>query len=111
MSGEIIDLKLRMNRSAVLPERRIDGWQYENERGHIAWHVRTWPHTDPIEEYWVEGNEFYEIVGLHYAVNMLPLNRIETGRRIIGMDETKRTTILNTIAQWEKEESEIATKP
>jgi hypothetical protein len=101
MSREPIDLELKMSRSVVLPERRIDGWQYENERGKIAWHVRTWPHGDPIEDYWVEGGEFYEVVGLHYAVNMLPLNRIETGRRITGMDAAKREAILNAISGWE----------
>jgi hypothetical protein len=96
-------LELKLQRSGWFHGRRVDGWQYGNERGELAWHVRTWPNSgDPIDDYWVEGGEFYEVTGLHIAMNMLPMNRIETGRRIIEMDVEKKDAILNAIVEWEK---------
>lgn len=101
MAEEPHDLQLKLQRSGWFDARRVDGWQYEDGRGDLAWHIRTWPESgDPIEDYWVEGGEFYEVVEIHLA-NDIP-KRIETGRRITGIDATKRIGILNVIAEWEK---------
>jgi hypothetical protein len=103
VAEELHDLQLKLRRSGWFDARRVDGWQYQGERGELAWHIRTWPESgDPIEDYWVEDGEFYEVVELHLDMNDLPMNRIETGRRITGIDTAKRIGILNAIAEWEK---------
>jgi hypothetical protein len=107
MDGEKHDLQLKLRRSGEFNERRVDGWQYEKEHGKLTWHIKTWLTSgSPIEEYWIEGGEFYEVLGKHYAVNMQPVNHIETGRMIVEIDPIKRETILNAIAEWEKAEVE-----
>ena len=81
------------------------GNQTEDERGARAWHITTWKDGhDPVNDYWVEDGKFYEVTALHIAVNMGPLNRIETGRLITGMDVEKKKTVLDAIAKWEQEE-------
>jgi hypothetical protein len=103
MADEQRGLRLKLQRSGWFDGRRVDGSQFEDERGDLAWHIKTWPDSgDPIEDYWVEGGEFYEVVELQSAMDDLALNRIETGRRITGIDPAKRTGILNAIAAWEK---------
>lgn len=103
MAEEPHDLQLKLQRSGWFDARRVDGWQYEDKRGGLAWHIRTWPESgDPVEDYWVEGDEFYEVVAIHLPMNGLVRNRIETGRRITGIDPAKRSGILNAIAEWEK---------
>jgi hypothetical protein len=103
MAGERHNLQLKLQRSGWFNEHRVDGWQFEDERGKLAWHIRTWPNSgDPIDDYWVEGSVFYEVVRLDLAMNMIPMNQIETGGRITGMDASKRDAVLNAIAEWEK---------
>ena len=103
MDAEHHDLQMKMNRSGFFGERRVDGWQYENELGELAWHVRTWPNSgDPIDDYWFKDGEFYEVTKLDIWRNMTPENRIEIGRRIMGMDAEKRDAMLSAIAEWEK---------
>ncbi len=103
MADEQHGLRLKLQRSAWFDGRRVDGSQFEDDRGDLAWHIRTWPDSgEPIEDYWVEGGEFYEVVELHSDMDNLAMNRIETGRRITGIDPAKRTGILNAIAEWEK---------
>jgi hypothetical protein len=103
------DLQLKLQRSGWFDARRVDGWQYEDERGQLAWHIRTWLEggdrveddreaDNGVEDYWVEGGEFYEVVEIH-LVNELP-KRIETGRKVTGIDAAKRSGILKTIAEW-----------
>lgn len=113
MESEQHSLTKKMDRKGVFDGRNVQGFQYQNERMVLAWHINTWPNSgDPIEDYWVENGEFYEIVGRHFAVNMLPINRIETGRRIIEMEPAKRDSILNAIAEWEKPiEDEVPLTP
>jgi hypothetical protein len=103
MAEEQHALQLKLQRSGWFGERRVDGWQFEDERGGVAWHIRTWPNSgDPIDDYWVERSEFYEVVRLDLAINAIPMNRIETGRKITEMDVLKRGAVLNAIAEWEK---------
>jgi hypothetical protein len=76
MNSDKHDLQLKLRRSGEFNERRVDGWQYENEQGELTWHITTWSISgDPIEDYWFTGGEFYEIVGKHFAVNIQPLNQ------------------------------------
>jgi hypothetical protein len=103
MTAERHDLQWILQRSGWFDERRVDGWQYGNQRGKLSWHIRTWPNSgEPIESYWVEGSEFFEVTRLDLAMNAIPMNRIETGRRIVEMDAGKRDAILKAIAEWEK---------
>jgi autonomous glycyl radical cofactor GrcA len=103
MVGELHNLRLKLQRSGWLDGRRVDGWLFEDERGNLGWHIRTWPNGgDPVDDYWVEGSEFYEVLRLDLAMKATPTNRIETGRRIIEMDVAKRDTILIAIGEWKK---------
>lgn len=105
MSEERHQLRVVLQRRGVFDGRIVLGIQMADERGRLAWHITTWTNGhDPVEDYWVEGGNFYEVTGVHIAVDIGPRNRIETGRLITGMDAEKNTTILDAIAKWEREE-------
>lgn len=109
MPKELRDFQRKLQRSGFLGERRVDGWQYEDESGQLAWHVRIWPNCeDPINGYWIEGCDFFEIKRSGGPLNTIPTIRFEVGPKIIEMDAVKRGAILDAIAKWEKlVESEI----
>lgn len=109
MTEELRNFQPKLRRSGLFGERRIDGWQYEDDRGQLAWRVRTWENSGgPIDHYWIEGGNFFEVTHEGGPLNTIPTIRFETGPRIIGMDAAKRDAILNAIAKWEKlVESEI----
>lgn len=88
-------------RAGVYDGRIVQGFEFEDERGIRAWHITTWT-TDRnvIEDYWIEGDKFHEVLGLYLNAN----SRIEIGRLIVDIEEQKRTVILNALRKWEQEE-------
>lgn len=103
MGNEHHALQLKLNRSGFFADRRVDGRQYENEQGTLAWHIMTWPNVGhPIDGYWVERGEFYEVTRLNIPMNAIPSIRIEVGRRIVEMDTDKKDAIIKAINEWEK---------
>src|ERR1035441_1148085 len=42
MADEQRGLRLKLQRSGWFDGRRVDGSQFEDERGDLAWHIKTW---------------------------------------------------------------------
>jgi hypothetical protein len=92
---------LKLERHGIFDGWRIVGRQFEDEIGQLAWRIDTMPRNeDSSDDCWVEGREFYEIVGRQLAT---PTTRIVTGGTITEMDAAKRDAILKAIAEWEKQ--------
>ena len=62
----------------------------------------------PIDEYWIDGGKFYEMLGTDISGYPGVPNRMETGREVIEIEQKKRDTILKAIAGWELEPLEIS---
>ncbi len=93
-------------KKGVFDERAVNGFQYREETGRIAWHITTWPKNGHSkDDYWMRGDEFFEVVGLHLAVPPHGGTLIQTGRPIEGIEEGKKNAILEAIRTWESEEA------
>lgn len=107
MADEEHQLRSIGHRIGVFDGRTIRGSHFEDERAMRGWHISTWTQEHGVvDDYWVSGENFYEMLRLDIAGYPGVNNRIEIGGRVIEMDETKRTTILKALAQWEVEENE-----
>ena len=109
MAEEHHSLELVMRRAGIFDGRTIHARQFRDDQGKLVWHVTTWPEEgDPIDDYWVEGDEFREIVRLDMYINLTPNSRVEIGRLIVEMNEQKRKSILGALAKWQEEFAEIS---
>lgn len=86
-------------------DRVVQGVPFTNDAEKTAWHITTWPSSgSPIDDYWYEAPDFFEMLRIDYAVNLRPENRFETGRKIIEMDVQKERSLRQAIKEWEKPE-------
>jgi hypothetical protein len=93
-------------RRGAFGDRVVQGVPFTNEAGRTAWHIMTWPSDDsPIDDYWYEAPDFFEILRIDYAVNLRPENHFETGGKIIEMDRQKETNLRQAIREWEESEA------
>jgi hypothetical protein len=101
MTEERHALEQTMRRAGIFDGRTVHATQYKNEQGKIGWFIMTWPFEgDPVDDYWLEGENFYRIVGLSIWP---PSSQIETGRIVSDMDIAVRKVVMDAIAKWEAE--------
>jgi hypothetical protein len=77
--GETISLTKKAHRHEIFGAYEMNGFQYQNDDdGKLAWHMTAIHYEkDEIKDYWVVGEEFFEI-GIHYAFNHTATNLIRT---------------------------------
>jgi hypothetical protein len=80
--------EVKSRRKSVVEGRVIWGVNLCDERGRSVWHITTRAEGIVVAEtFWLENGEFYEAVRLEEAVNELPITNIETGRRVVQMNQ------------------------
>jgi len=95
-------IQLQSTRKTIIDGRHVDGWNYLQGNGKSAWYIKTWPvERDPIDDYWVEGKEFFEMISMNSSGTTIPVSSIEIGRPISEMDAAKKAAVLKAIAEWE----------
>ena len=96
-------IQLQTTRSTIIEGRRVAGWLYLEGDGKAGWYIKTWPvDSDPIDDYWVEGTQFYEMLSLQSSGHTIPISKIEVGRQISDIEPAKRSAVLAAIAEWER---------
>lgn len=82
-------------------ERILLGRRFEDERGIRGWHITTWPVDGyQIDDYWIEAETYYEMLGWHISGYPGVAHRVKTGRPVAPIEVKNRDTILKTLAQW-----------
>jgi len=96
-------------RAGTFDGRIMLGRRFEDETGTRSWHVTTWPVEGyQIDDYWIEGDRFFEMIGWYISGFPGQPDQLVTGRLIVEIEEKKKDTLLKGIAQWEIEAPEIS---
>ena len=74
----------------------VTGFQFQAPDGEIGWFITAWPHQDPIHDYWVHGNKFYNV-----TPHLDPRSKFEIFDEVKKLDPAEKKAILEAIEEWE----------
>jgi hypothetical protein len=88
-------------RGGAFDDYSVQGLQYENTNGEIAWHISAWGDRNPVSHYWVACRKFYA-VSIHFSCNVGTDDRVGISSEIENVPAAEKNAILKAIAEWEK---------